>query len=328
MRVKSLKTLEKRSNYEAAQSFFEELQNDSTLDCGIYAKAVGFSKQLESFEFYFMLNFMIAIFDRIELLNASLQKSNLNVHEAHGKVQAVMEAFTQIREKSFETVWNEATTNASNLGLEEPKLPRIRKIPRRLENEGAVSGHVFHTPKNHYKKIYFEVYDQVIVSLNERFSSRTMDFLNLIENVAIRQDESDIERIVSVYKTDFDADKLRLHRVMFFDIVAARNIKISTLNDVVAILQQDPTVRELVSEYTKVIKLLLTIPATSCTAERSFSALRRLKTYLRSTMLQILLNSTAVLHVHSDVAKSLNMDSLMNEFIRRNKIRSATFALK
>ncbi|XP_039302959.1 zinc finger MYM-type protein 1-like [Solenopsis invicta] len=127
VRVKSLKTLEKRSNYEAAQSFFEELQMTQHLTAAFMQRLLD-SKQLESFEFYFMLNFMIAIFDRIEILNASLQKSNLNVHEAHGKVQAVMKVFVQTREKSFETVWNEATTNANNLGLKEPKLPRIRKI--------------------------------------------------------------------------------------------------------------------------------------------------------------------------------------------------------
>ncbi|KYN32865.1 hypothetical protein ALC56_12818, partial [Trachymyrmex septentrionalis] len=65
----------------------------------------------------------------------------------------------------------------------------------------------------------------------------------------------------------------------------------------------------------------------SCTAERSFSALKRLKiTYLRSTMLPILLNNTAVLHIHSGVIQNLNLEVIMDEFISRNKIRSSTFA--
>jgi len=37
-----------------------------------------------------------------------------------------------------------------------------------------------------------------------------------------------------------------------------------------------------------------TIPVTTCAAERSFSGLRRLKTYLRSTLSQVRLNSTAL----------------------------------
>ena len=36
--------------------------------------------------------------------------------------------------------------------------------------------------------------------------------------------------------------------------------------------------------FSNVVHILGVIPATLCSAERSFSALRRLKTYLRSTM--------------------------------------------
>ena len=41
--------------------------------------------------------------------------------------------------------------------------------------------------------------------------------------------------------------------------------------------------------------ILAVIPATSCSAERSFSALRRLKTYLRNTMGQERINSIALI---------------------------------
>ena len=36
--------------------------------------------------------------------------------------------------------------------------------------------------------------------------------------------------------------------------------------------------------FAKAAKILATIPATSCSVERSLSGLRQLKTYLRSTM--------------------------------------------
>ena len=47
-----------------------------------------------------------------------------------------------------------------------------------------------------------------------------------------------------------------------------------------------------------VVHILAVIPATSCSAERSFSALRGLKTYLRSTMGQQRVSSSShLLHV-------------------------------
>ena len=47
-------------------------------------------------------------------------------------------------------------------------------------------------------------------------------------------------------------------------------------------------------------KVLLTMPVSTATAERSFSSLRRLKTYLRSTMTETRLSSLALLCIHHD----------------------------
>ena len=51
-------------------------------------------------------------------------------------------------------------------------------------------------------------------------------------------------------------------------------------------------------EFSKVVHILAKIPATSCSAERSFSALRRLKTYLCSTMGQQRVSNIALIKVH------------------------------
>ena len=71
------------------------------------------------------------------------------------------------------------------------------------------------------------------------------------------------------------------------------------------------------------LKLLLVKPATNATSERSFSALRRIKTYLRTTMTQVRLNSLMVLHIHSDKTDSLNLYSIGDQFVgsRENRLR-------
>ena len=49
------------------------------------------------------------------------------------------------------------------------------------------------------------------------------------------------------------------------------------------------------------------MPATNSTSERSFSALRQLKTYLQNTMSQEQLSSLMVLHVHKNITDALDM---------------------
>ena len=68
--------------------------------------------------------------------------------------------------------------------------------------------------------------------------------------------------------------------------------------------------------------LLLAVPASSVEAERSFSALRRLKTWLRSSMSQTRLNNVAMCHVHQE---KLNLEGICQSFIGVNDKRKKAF---
>ena len=73
------------------------------------------------------------------------------------------------------------------------------------------------------------------------------------------------------------------------------------------------------------VSLLLVMPATNAESERSFSAVRRIKSYLRSTMSQQRLDHLMVLHVHSDHTDKLNLVDVANEFIADNEHRRQVF---
>ena len=53
----------------------------------------------------------------------------------------------------------------------------------------------------------------------------------------------------------------------------------------------------------------------SCEAERSFSSLRRLKTWLRNSMTQSRLNAIAVCHAHQNILDDVDLDRLAAEFV-------------
>ena len=77
--------------------------------------------------------------------------------------------------------------------------------------------------------------------------------------------------------------------------------------------------------YFALVKLLLVCPAASAEAERSFSALRRLKTWLRSTMEQERLNDIAVCNIHKERLDEINIVPLMQSFVNKNNKRLAIF---
>jgi len=84
-------------------------------------------------------------------------------------------------------------------------------------------------------------------------------------------------------------------------------------------------IRQLFSEVVKVMRCILVLPASSCEAEHSFSCLRRLKTYLRSTMTQKRLNNVAACNVHKDILMSLPINDVIKDFISLNSQRQQMF---
>ena len=85
---------------------------------------------------------------------------------------------------------------------------------------------------------------------------------------------------------------------------------------------RSPAELVLFSEIGILLKLLLVMPATNAVSERSFSALRRIKSYLRSTMTQDRLNHLMILHIHS---RPLDLKSCANAFVDKDAHRLAIF---
>uniref|UniRef100_A0A1X7V6H8 HAT C-terminal dimerisation domain-containing protein n=1 Tax=Amphimedon queenslandica TaxID=400682 RepID=A0A1X7V6H8_AMPQE len=65
--------------------------------------------------------------------------------------------------------------------------------------------------------------------------------------------------------------------------------------------------------------ILCTLPVTSCSAERSFSSLKRMKTPYRSTMTTHRLSRLSLLHVHRDI--KVDIEAAVDEFSRRHPQR-------
>ena len=61
-------------------------------------------------------------------------------------------------------------------------------------------------------------------------------------------------------------------------------------------------------------KVLLVNPATTSTAERSFSTARRIKTRMRSKMIPVRFNTLSILHTQKTLTDNLNLKDIANIF--------------
>lgn len=64
----------------------------------------------------------------------------------------------------------------------------------------------------------------------------------------------------------------------------------------------------------KLLQIFITLPVTTATRERSFSTLRRIKTYLRNTTEQIKLNGLSMLNIYREITITSNV--IINEKLK------------
>ena len=86
--------------------------------------------------------------------------------------------------------------------------------------------------------------------------------------------------------------------------------------------------KPLYPQVLQLLKILLVCPVTSAACERSFSKLRRLKTWLRNTVGQERLNSNIVCNIHKDILMSIDLNNIVSEFAQRSVIRRNMFGTK
>ena len=124
-------------------------------------------------------------------------------------------------ETKYEDLWNQILKEAVELSINEPKLERKKRRNRKY-NENFRTEHTFQDPKEYYRRVFYEILDQVIVSLKDRFDNDTVNFLNMCEHfVTGKEKDKDVNKIVNFFNGEvkdndaFDLNKLRLHRYFF-----------------------------------------------------------------------------------------------------------------
>ena len=78
--------------------------------------------------------------------------------------------------------------------------------------------------------------------------------------------------------------------------------------------------RRIIWEVAKLLKLILLAPATNAESKRIFSALKRVKTYLRSTTGEKRLGGLMVLHVHKEETDLINIIDAASNFTTKNHL--------
>nr|XP_008300301.1 PREDICTED: uncharacterized protein LOC103372433 [Stegastes partitus] len=224
--------------------------------------------------------------EELECLNTSLQSRSQTLNGMLTAVTCVKDSIAEKRTpERFQSIYNRASQMCEKLNLSPIEMPRVRNPPKRLAGEAAA--HVPPFSVDYFRTEFFKVLDTVSLQFTERFENEGLLMIRILEKVLLTgvTDDDILLQYPEVYRPS-----LQVQLAMF-----KSKYDFQSSSEAATILQGTlPEVRGLFEQVQVLVRLILTVPASSAEAERSFSGLRRLKTWLRSTMTQSQLNSVAV----------------------------------
>ena len=229
------------------------------------------------------------------------------------------DCFTQF----YDTVMLKKQTHPS---ISDPELPR--RTPARFEiGSGAPS--FPEDPKDLYRKVYFEALDQIISSIRERFKQPSFVAYKNMETLLIgylnsEDTSAEMDYLKENYANDIKTEYLSAQLDIFK--LLTKDTKIVCFTDVLnAVKRLDAAQKQMISEITVICQLIQVNPATSATAERSFSMARRVKTWLRANMTQKRFTHLALLNAHKTRTDKIRLCDVANEFASVNIYGNRSF---
>ncbi len=313
-------------NYEILQSTMEQASY-GTDDCS--RRAGGVVAVMARFLTFFGLKLSVLLFSYVEQLSISLQGIETTVNDCYYAADLCIKAFERIRtEDTFTSFFRDVEEQAAGM-CGPPVLPRRRRLPRRIDDGGQQ--HHSTTIEDMYRVQYFKAIDCVKEELKRRFQQTNFLFVRDIESMLISSANgksfSIPQKLKELYGKDLDCDKLSLQLQMLPDAIKQdKRIKqVTKIQTICDILNDYPAIKRMLSEVHTLLKIYYTVPVTTASAERSFSGLKRIKTYLRNSMTQARLNHCMLMHVHQSKMDSLDTVTVAKEFIGRKERRIALF---
>ncbi|XP_065683355.1 zinc finger MYM-type protein 1-like [Hydra vulgaris] len=316
--------------YDALILIIEDVNRDAETK----VKARGLAKNIKNYKFICGVILWHDILFEINSVSKLLQSVTINISDCVRMLSETIKKVKSYRQSGYIQMKIAAKEIAENLecSTEFPDDTEVRprRKKRQFDYEKAVDEPL--TEEKKFKINFFNyILDITLNSLNERFTllethSKKFQFLYDILKLKDIDDKtlenycSSLEFILSVEnETDINANDLREE---LRDV--SRMLPYSTKPlDVLNYLCQN----SLISLYPNTVvalRILLTLPVSVASGERSFSKLKLIKNYLRSSIGQTKLKNLALISIESAMASTLDYTSVINEFakvkVRRVKL--------
>lgn len=274
-------------------------------------------KAILNVEFQTGIHTLSKLFGYTQSLTGYLQTENIDLREAVNHVQYCSDEIKVLRsntDKEFTEIYAKITSIAerNNFSLE---------MPRRAKTSFYRSNVPAESVEDYYKRsVFIPFIDHFSAQLDLRFINHKNTFsgfscLIKFNEIDSTIDEECFKNLIQTYTDDIQdisESALILEYRLWKRKILTCGLTNSSVFDLIKICHS-----LLFPNIYKLLKILATLPVTTCSSERSFSTLKRLKTYLRNSTGQNRLNGLALLNIYRDYTPTA--DEVLNEMSKTQR---------
>ncbi|KAH1073882.1 hypothetical protein J1N35_026210 [Gossypium stocksii] len=315
--------------YNATSTVLENLKNTAS-NYSQRGDAHNAYNRLRSFEFIFILHIMKEVLGITDNLCQALQRRSQDILNAMSLVLTTKDLIQKLRDDG----WNELLKNVISFcetwELDFPDMNAQYVVGHSRNKKEDV------TVEHHYRvDIFFATIDTQLQELKSRFNENVVELLTLTTALDPKEFFKlfDIDKICILvnkfYPEDFSQqEKERLpYELKHYELDVCTHPdlrKISTLSELCrSLVESGKSVMYPLVD--RLIRLILTLPVSTASSERAFSAMKIVKTRLRSKMEDDFLRSSLVVYIEKEIAEKFDVNEIIDDF---NKVKNRRVQFK
>lgn len=319
-------------NLPKVHAALREIANDQKRDAGSY-DANKLAKKISKFKFICGVVVWHNILSKINIVSKSLQAQSIDITHCLKLIEKLRDHFKEVRESGavIDEWFEKAKQIRSEFCLEPTALDNMATQRRPVRSQ-LESLNEEEDDQHHFKiSFVYPILDVALSKLQERFKHLTelenlFGFLFDLHSLEISLEQC--QRLEKALTSKKDGGK-DLHATQLFDEIKSFQALVDDDGEK-SPMEFLNKIHEfgLVSIYpnlTTALRVFLTLPVTAASAESSFSKLKLIKNYLRTTMGEDRLTNLAMISIESELLDCIPQESVIQKFAAA-KLRHGKFA--
>lgn len=292
---------------ESMLECMEEIEN-SFSNQTVCSAASSIRRMLQDPKFIFWLTFFHRIMPHADILFNELQKRKIDPVEINQKIQVFEQSIMTVR-NSMEEIINEARNIISSLDCEAMPSKRKRNNDSPFDHRIAaleVCDIIINCAKDRFD------YKNHLLAASLLYSDQFANYINCFP-------DEKLKATCDSYP-NFDKERLKTELSVIYSRPDCRDLQ-GAIPFLKLLIQNNLT--NSFQETKKLLEILITIPMSTAEAERSFSTLKRIKTFLRNSMMEERLVALSMLSMEKKiVTETINFnDKVIDKFAAKKNRR-------